>query len=101
MGVFTAKHSELVTSQLSKERQIGQLKQVDPAEKLLDLKVCDPAMGSGHFLVNLVDYLADQVITAMAEAEASVDGYISPADRADRRYPRHDHGQRQGPRLDH
>ena len=78
MGVFTAKHSELVTSQLSKERQIGQLKQVDPAEKLLDLKVCDPAMGSGHFLVNLVDYLADQVITAMAEAEASVDGYISP-----------------------
>ena len=78
MGVFTAKHSELATSQLSKERQVGQLKQVDPAEKLLDLKVCDPAMGSGHFLVNLVDYLADQVITAMAEAEASVDGYISP-----------------------
>ena len=78
MGVFTAKHSELATSKLSKERQIGQLKQVDPAEKLLDLKVCDPAMGSGHFLVNLVDYLADRVITAMAEAEASVDGYISP-----------------------
>ena len=78
MGVFTAKHSELATSQLSKKRQIGQLKQVDPAEKLLDLKVCDPAMGSGHFLVNLVDYLADRVITAMAEAEASVDGYISP-----------------------
>ena len=78
MGVFTAKHSELATSQLSKKRQIGQLKQVDPAEKLLDLKICDPAMGSGHFLVNLVDYLADRVITAMAEAEASVDGYISP-----------------------
>ena len=35
-------------------------------------------MGSGHFLVNLVDYLADRVITAMAEAEASVDDYISP-----------------------
>ena len=78
MGVFTAKHSELATSKLPKERQVGQLKQVDPAEKLLDLKVCDPAMGSGHFLVNLVDYLADRVITAMAEAEASVDGYISP-----------------------
>ena len=78
MGVFTAKHSELATSELSKERQIGRLKQVDPAEKLLDLKVCDPAMGSGHFLVNLVDYLADRVIMAMAEAEASVDGYISP-----------------------
>ena len=54
------------------------MKRADPAEKLLELKVCDPAMGSGHFLVNLVDYLADRVITAMAEAEASVDDYISP-----------------------
>jgi hypothetical protein len=37
-------------------------------------------MGSGHFLVSLVDYLADQVITAMAEAEAMVSWghYISP-----------------------
>lgn len=38
-------------------------------------------MGSGHFLVALVDYLADQVIiTAMAEAEASVTWghYVSP-----------------------
>ena len=56
----------------------AELKPLDPAEQLLDLKVCDPAMGSGHFLVNLVDYLADRVITAMAEAEATVDGYISP-----------------------
>ena len=54
------------------------MKPLDPAEKLLDLKICDPAMGSGHFLVNLVDYLADRVITAMAEAEAAVDGYLSP-----------------------
>ena len=39
-------------------------------------------MGSGHFLVSLVDYLADQVITAMAEAELDVPeewgDYISP-----------------------
>ena len=54
------------------------MKQLDPAEKLLKLKVCDPAMGSGHFLANLVDHLADWVITAMAEAEALVDDYISP-----------------------
>ena len=54
------------------------MKQLDPAEKLLELKVCDPAMGSGHFLINLVDHLADRVITAMAEAEALVDDYISP-----------------------
>ena len=78
MDDFTAKHSELATNHLPEDRRIGQLKQVDPAAKLLELKVCDPAMGSGHFLVNLVDYLADRVITAMAEAEASVDDYISP-----------------------
>ena len=78
MDAFTAKNSELATSPLPEDRRIGRLKQLDPAEKLLELKVCDPAMGSGHFLVNLVDYLADRVITAMAEAEASVDDYISP-----------------------
>ena len=75
---FTAKNSELATSSLPEDRRIGQLKRADPAEKLLELKVCDPAMGSGHFLVNLVDHLADRVITAMADAEASVDNYILP-----------------------
>ena len=35
-------------------------------------------MGSGHFLVNLVDYLSDRVIAAMAEAEAAAAGYVSP-----------------------
>ena len=78
MDNFTAKHSELAGGQLPEDRRISRLKQLDPAEKLLELKVCDPAMGSGHFLVNLVDYLADRVITAMAEAEALVDDYISP-----------------------
>ena len=42
-------------------------------------------MGSGHFLVNLVDFLTDNVITAMAEAEAAVENYISPlTERIDR-----------------
>ena len=35
-------------------------------------------MGSGHFLVDLVDYLADRVIAAMGEAEATVKSYVSP-----------------------
>lgn len=78
VDAFNAKHSELATTRLPEDRRIGRLKQRDPAEKLLELKVGDPAMGSGHFLVNLVDYLADRVITALAEAEASVDGYLSP-----------------------
>ena len=78
IDAFLARHADLATSALSEDRRIGRLKPLDPAEKLLDLKICDPAMGSGHFLVNLVDYLADRVITAMAEAEAAVDGYLSP-----------------------
>ena len=57
---------------------LGPLVEARTAEQILELKVCDPAMGSGHFLVSLVDYLADRVITAMAEAEAAQDGYISP-----------------------
>jgi len=56
------------------------LRDADPAEAILSLRVCDPAMGSGHFLVSLVDTLADHVLDAMAEAAAlGVDiGYTSP-----------------------
>ena len=78
MEAFAAEASDLASSQVPEDRRMGRLKRLDPAEKLLELKVCDPAMGSGHFLVNLVDYLADRVIEAMAEAEALVDGYLSP-----------------------
>ena len=41
---------------------------LDPASRLLEIKVCDPAMGSGHFLVSLVDFLADRVLEAVAAA---------------------------------
>jgi hypothetical protein len=34
------------------------------SERLLDLKICDPAMGSGAFLVEACRYLADQVVAA-------------------------------------
>ena len=78
MEAFAAEASDLASSQVPEDRRMGRLKRLDPAEKLLELKVCDPAMGSGHFLVNLVDHLADRVIEAMAEAEATVEGYISP-----------------------
>jgi len=62
----------------ARERAVARLAEYDPAEAILALKVCDPAMGSGHFLVSLVDYLADSVIAAMAEVEAAVQGYVSP-----------------------
>lgn len=55
----------------------------DPAEAILSLRICDPAMGSGHFLVSLVDELADRVLEQLADAsakaeEAKIAHYISP-----------------------
>ncbi len=51
-----------------------------PAE-LLDLKICDPAMGSGAFLVQACRWLADRLNEAWSQAEAngravSVDGDV-------------------------
>ena len=37
--------------------------------KLLDLKVCDPAMGSGAFLVQACRYLGDRIVESWAAAE--------------------------------
>lgn len=81
-SAFRDKIEELRQIDLPDHRKIGQLKRLDPATALLDLKICDPAMGSGHFLVSLVDFMADHVITAMAEAELDAPeewgDYISP-----------------------
>ncbi len=51
-----------------------------PAE-LLDLKICDPAMGSGAFLVQACRWLADRLVEAWSLAEVngkavSVDGVV-------------------------
>jgi len=79
-AVFRAKAAELAAGPKDEGWRLGLLQNYDPAEKLLELKICDPAMGSGHFLVALVDYLAVQVIAAMAEAEEMVGWghYTSP-----------------------
>lgn len=53
----------------------------DPADAILRLKICDPAMGSGHFLVTLVDWMTDRVLEAMAAAELAVTGYVSPVSK--------------------
>jgi len=55
-----------------------------PAE-LLDLKICDPAMGSGAFLVQACRWLADRLVEAWALAEAQghtvgTDGRVVAAD---------------------
>jgi hypothetical protein len=57
-----------------------ELEALDPATAFLALRICDPAMGSGHFLVSLVDYLADEVLKATEDAadQAAWAGYASP-----------------------
>jgi hypothetical protein len=40
-------------------------------EELLNLKICDPAMGSGAFLVQACRYLADRLAEAWTKAEAN------------------------------
>ncbi|GAA5528204.1 N-6 DNA methylase [Herpetosiphon gulosus] len=49
-----------------KRDQLEQISQ-QAIDSLLDIKVLDPAMGSGHFLVTAVNYLSDQLIAIVAE----------------------------------
>ncbi|WP_062794228.1 Eco57I restriction-modification methylase domain-containing protein [Cupriavidus metallidurans] len=63
-----------------------------PAE-LLDLKICDPAMGSGAFLVQACRWLSDRLVEAWSLVEAtgrtvSVDGEVLEAGTAKEPLPR-------------
>lgn len=63
-----------------------------PAE-LLDLKICDPAMGSGAFLVQACRWLSDRLVEAWSQVEAtgktvSVDGAVLDAGAAKELLPR-------------
>lgn len=62
---------------------------VKPAEELLKLKVCDPAMGSGAFLVAATRFLADRLVQAWTRdglpeefGEPAGDGHGPQADTA-------------------
>ena len=65
-----------------KAERHAELSKYDPAEAVLDLKVLDPAMGSGHFLVAAVDFLSDtisELIEYVPAVPAWLDGaYASP-----------------------
>ncbi len=63
------------------------LETIDPAAQLLELKICDPAMGSGHFLVALVDWLADRVLLAMQEVDDRVNAMPWAAHLVDQKRP--------------
>lgn len=54
----------------SEDYKLAELQKVDPARAITRLRVCDPAMGSGHFLVSLVDRLTNHALSAVAEAAA-------------------------------
>jgi len=65
------------------DQQLVRLQKADPAKAITRLRICDPAMGSGHFLVSLVDRLTNHALDAIAEAavlaeEAGLDDYESP-----------------------
>lgn len=54
-----------------KPREAWELKRPD---ELLDLKVCDPAMGSGAFLVQACRFLSERLVEAWAREEAEGQG---------------------------
>lgn len=79
-AAFKRRAAMLASDHRSTAARLKELAQLDPAVAILSLRICDPAMGSGHFLVSLVDWLSDEVLGAMAEAAALVPWgiYVSP-----------------------
>ena len=79
---FEDKAAALKSDRRSKQERRVELEQLDPAEAVLDLKVLDPAMGSGHFLVTAVDFLSDYIAELIEHVPAVpewLDGeYASP-----------------------
>ena len=61
LQAFEEKAAELKSDRRPKDQRQSELLKLDPAEAVLNLKVLDPAMGSGHFLVTAVDFLSDYI----------------------------------------
>ena len=61
LRAFEDRSRELKGDRRSRDVRRAELARLDPAEAVLDLKVLDPAMGSGHFLVTAVDFLSDYI----------------------------------------
>ena len=82
LAAFVEKAAELAADPRPRTERHAELLQMDPAEAVLDLKVLDPAMGSGHFLVTAVDFLSDYIAEMVEHAPGVpewLDGeYVSP-----------------------
>ena len=61
LRAFEARARDLASDRRSKAERMAVLAKLDPAEAVLRLRVLDPAMGSGHFLVSAVDFLSDYI----------------------------------------
>ena len=82
LSAFEKRAAELGSDRRPRAERLAELATMDPAEAALDLKILDPAMGSGHFLVTAVDFLSDW-IAERAESVADLPewmdgGYVSP-----------------------
>ncbi len=81
-AAFRAKAVALQSDTRAKAERIADLRPLDPAAAALDLKLLDPAMGSGHFLVTAVDYLSDAIADLVEYAPTAApwleDTYTSP-----------------------
>jgi hypothetical protein len=73
IAAFRAEAAKLAKDKRPLEARLALLQGFDPALGILELRICDPSMGSGHFLVNLVDWLADKALAAIEEAAQIVD----------------------------
>ncbi len=82
LKAFEDKAFALKSDRRPKPQRLAELSKLDPAEAVLDLKVLDPAMGSGHFLVTAVDFLSDYIAGLIEYLPAVPDwldvGYVSP-----------------------
>ena len=76
LKAFKAKAVELKRDRRPKDARRTDLLKLDPAEAILNLKVLDPAMGSGHFLVTAVDFLSDYV-AHMIESTPAVPEWLN------------------------
>ena len=73
LAAFEARAGELQSDRRPKAERRAELARLDPAQAVLDLKVLDPAMGSGHFLVSAVDFLTDYIADLIEYAPAVPD----------------------------
>ena len=84
LEAFKNRSKQLADDERTTEERRKELQKLDPAEAVLDLKVLDPAMGSGHFLVTAVDFLSDKIaefiekVPTIPEWLDGRDAYASP-----------------------